>query len=139
MTQTPEQKAVLAKVQTFIDKFDQYMATHPNPMLRSSLSSLAATEIAKGQGSLTAVPTGTVKHLGVEWDVTLPWHGRELTTYAVRRSLWSKDTVVSMQWLDREHRTHAEFTLHLDAKLPMADVYRAADTYLMILNLARTE
>ena len=104
-----------------------------------SAAAQAGSAIEKNNGSLTAVPPGTVRREGSVWDVGAPWHGRELTGYMVRKSLWSKDTLVSFYWTDGRQIQHNVFTLHLDLKLPPPEVARAASTYMMLLNLARQQ
>jgi hypothetical protein len=103
----------------------------------------AAQELAKSGGSLNAVANGRLIRISAgsnDWDVAAPWLGRELVGWNKRYSNWDKMITVSFHVeLSTNMAKLPTFTLALKPPLTDDEVARAADTYMMLLNLARTE
>ena len=122
------------------------MTAHPTRVGRGLFTpagELAARELAKSGGSLNAVANGRLIRISAgptDWDVSTPWQGRELVSWAKRFSNWDKMiTVTFYVELSSTNNPLPTFTLALKPPLTDEDVANAADTYMMLLNLARTE
>lgn len=99
-----------------------------------------ATAAQSNNMSLVKVPPGTVYREGVVWDLSKPWHGRELQSYNIRRSAWSKSTVVNLFVpISGASQRLCAFTVHLDLALSDEDAKQAAEVYMMALNMRREE
>ena len=122
------------------------MTQHPTRVgqnLFTPAGELAARELAKSGGSLSAVANGRLIRISSsdrDWDVSAPWQGREITSWAKRISLWDKMITVSFYVeLSSSAAKLPTFTLALKPPLTDEEVTNAAETYMMLLNLARTE
>lgn len=106
-------------------------------------SERAAQELAKTAGSLNSVANGRLIRISAgpqDWDMASPWLGRELVGWSKRFSNWDKMITVSFYVeLSSNMAKLPTFTLSLKPPLTDDEVARAADTYMMLLNLARKE
>jgi len=113
------------------------------PQLRSrSVTTLAASSLAKTDGSITALPPGRLHKLGNPdpfWDVGSPWTGPELTGYSARVSQWTKTLQVYLTGEDSSGTGCTVFVLHLSPALTPEETRMAVSTYTMLLNMQRTE
>ncbi|CAB4241126.1 hypothetical protein UFOVP228_28 [uncultured Caudovirales phage] len=104
---------------------------------------LAARELSKSGGSLNSVANGRLIRISMgsnDWDVTAPWQGRELVGWNKRYSNWDKMITVTFYVdLSSSQAKLPTFTLSLKPPLTDEEVANAADTYMLLLNLARTE
>ena len=108
-----------------------------------AISEVAAAELSKSNGSLTNVPDGRLVRVSVsanDWDMEAPWHGRALTSWSSRKSLWVRGIVISfyveMNTISVKLPT---FTLTLSDGTTPEEVTTAAETYMMLLNLRRKD
>lgn len=103
----------------------------------------AAVELAKTGGSLNAVANGRLIRISAgpqDWEISTPWRGREITSWAKRYSNWDKMITVSFYVeLSSSAAKLPTFTLALKPPLTDDEVTGAAEVYMSLLNLARTE
>ena len=104
---------------------------------------VAAVELAKNGGSLNAVANGRLIRISAgpqDWDVGAPWHGREITSWGRRNSLWDKMITISFYVeLSSSAAKLPTFTLALKPPLTDDEVAGAAEVYMSLLNLARVQ
>ena len=102
---------------------------------------LAAQELAKTGGSLSSAAHGRLICISAgpnEWNVGTPWKGKEIGSWNQWRSNWDKMITVAF-YAEAGTIKLPTFTLALDPETPPEEVARAAETYMMLLNLARVE
>ena len=103
----------------------------------------AAIELAKSDGSLSSVANGRLIRISagaMQWDVGAPWRGREIVGWTKRYSNWDKMITISFHVVMNTGTANLPiFTLALKPPLTDEEVANAADTYMMLLNLARED
>lgn len=122
------------------------MTSHPTkltiPRPRAPIIEQLAAELQKTGGSVNTTAHGTVYKEGqhVPWDMSKEWRGRELTRYNWRASQWSKTVVVRfyVELLSEAGKLNA-FSLHRAPPLTEGEIAQIAETYMMVLNMRRSE
>lgn len=104
---------------------------------------VAAAELAKTGGSITSVPDGRLIRISNgtdQWDMDRPWHGRELTSWTPRKSVWGHVVIVQFYVeLSVGSARLPTFSLTLKQPITDAEIADAANTYIMLLNLRRKD
>jgi hypothetical protein len=76
-----------------------------------------------------------------DWDMSKEWRGRELTSYVVKKSNWTKGYSI-MYYIETPSgnpcRLHT-FTLWLEDSVTPEEAEGAALSYMMALNMRRVE
>jgi len=106
-------------------------------------SELMAQALEQTGGSLNPKVDGVVTRLSGTpdpWDISKPWHGREITGYTVRKTLWDRTALVRF-YVDMTSTSAKLPIFSLKLALPLTDeeISNAADTYMMLLNTRRVE
>lgn len=107
---------------------------------RVPITELAARELDKSAGSLSSVPNGRLIRISgsdKDWDISTEWQGREINGWKKRVSHWDKMITITFH-IDANPQLPI-FTLALKPPLTDEEVATSADTYMMLLNLARQE
>lgn len=117
------------------------MTTFNKPRV-SAIEGLAA-ELERSNGSLNPKVDGLLIRLSGKnepWNMDSPWRGREISGYTVRKTLWNK-TALILFYVDMSSTASKLPIFSLQLALPLTDdeIKTAADTYMMLLNLRRTE
>jgi hypothetical protein len=103
---------------------------------------VAREALARTGGSLTSVPNGRLIRISGSdkpWEINEAWSGRELTSWSMRRSNWSKTIVVTFSGdLSSSAAKLPQFTLSLTPPLTDEEVTNSAEVHMMLLNLARS-
>lgn len=114
---------------------------HPTPRV-SAIEGLAA-ELEQTGGSVNPKVDGLLIRLSGKaepWDMEKSWRGREITGYTMRKTLWNK-TALILFYVDMTSTSGKlpVFSLQLTLPLTDAEIDTAAQTYMTLLNLRRTE
>lgn len=123
--------------------FDEYMKVAQHMTQRRSPTAIEglAAELDKTNGSLNPKVDGLLIRLSgaaVPWDMEKTWSGREITGYAVRKTLWNKTALVKFHVDMADGRRKLPiFSLQLALPMTDEDIDNAAQTYMMLLNLRR--
>jgi hypothetical protein len=136
----------LQRVKALAKSQGSTMTAHPTRVgqnLFIPANERAALELAKSGGSLNAVANGRLIRISSsdkDWDIGTPWHGREITSWSRRTSLWDKMITISFYVeLTSSAAKLPTFTLALTPPLTDEEVTRAAEVYMSLLNLARVQ
>lgn len=112
------------------------------PFVADRATTELAAALAQNGNSLTAKQKGAVYRSGdlVAWDMRREWHGRELTSFTVRESLWSRAKRVTFYYpVQNGTERSAGFFIEMDLLTTDEETTMLAEAYMMALNLRRTE
>ena len=103
-----------------------------------------SVEVGGNGNSLTPRVHGRVVRVSSseqDWDMSKEWRGRELTSYVVKKSNWTKGYSI-MYYIETPSgnpcRLHT-FTLWLEDSVTPEEAEGAALSYMMALNMRRVE
>lgn len=110
---------------------------------RRPITEQLAEALEKTGGSVNPKVDGHLIRLsgaGDPWPIDKPWPGREITGYAIRKTLWNHTVRINFH-VDMTSTVGKLPIFSLQLALPMTDeeIHTAAETYMTLLNLARVD